>query len=136
MLRVGHLNVYHLHSKVPDVCNFLKSQSSTEYLLFWVGGGGGGVTESRLDFKITDHSISIPDYYITRRDPQLPGQTGIAVYVRRSVQTITHRFKDLENDKTECIWLHLKLHAHGPSLSVCYLYRNSAVTFECYDSFV
>ena len=65
------------------------------------GGGGGVVTESRLDFKITDHSISIPDYYITRRDPQLPGQTGIAVYVRRSVQTITHRPKDLENEMTK-----------------------------------
>ena len=30
----------------------------------------------------------------------------------------------------------LKPHAHGPSLFVCYLYRNPAVTFEWYDSFV
>ena len=111
MLRVGHLNVYHLYNKVPDVCNlyslslmchltsediknhfimcnFLQSQSSCEYQLF-------GITESRLDFRITDHSISIPNYYI-RRDPQLPGQTGIAVYVHQSVQAITHRRKDIE----------------------------------------
>ena len=73
MLRVGHLNVYHLYSKVPDVCNFLQSLSSSEYHLV-------GITESRLDFRITDHSISIPDYHITRRDPQLTGQTGIAVF--------------------------------------------------------
>ena len=127
MLRVGHLNVYHLYNKVHDVCNFLQSQSSSEYHLF-------GVTESRLDFRITDHSISIPDYHIIRRDPQLPGQTGIAVYVRQSVQAITHRRKDLENVKIECVWLEVKPHAHGPSLFVCYLYRNPAVTFEWYDS--
>ena len=30
----------------------------------------------------------------------------------------------------------LKPHALGPSLFVCYLYRNTAVTFEWYDSFV
>ena len=53
MLRVGHLTTYHLYNKVPDVCNFLKSQSSSEYQLF-------GTTEWRLDFKITDHSVSIP----------------------------------------------------------------------------
>ena len=56
--------------------------------------------------------------------------------VHQSVQAITHRRKDLENDKIECVWLELKPHAHGPSLFVCYLYRNPAVTFEWYDSFV
>ena len=113
MLGVGHSNVYHLYyNKVPDVCNFPQSQSSSEYLLF-------GITESRLDFRITDYIISIPNYYIIRRDPQLPGQTGIAVYVHQSVQAITHRRKDLENDKIECAWLELKPHAHGPSLFVC-----------------
>ena len=76
------------------MCVIFCSQSSSEYHLF-------GVIESRLDFRVTDHSISIPDYHIIRRDPQLPGQTGIAVYVHQSVQAITHRRKDLENDKIE-----------------------------------
>ena len=58
------------------------------------------------------------------------------MYVLQSVQAITHRRKDLQNDKIECVWLELKPHAHGPSLFVCYLYRNPAVTFEWYDSFV
>ena len=84
------------------MCNFLHSQSSPKYQLF-------GITESRLDFRITDHSISIPD--IIRRDPKLPGQTRIAVYVHQSVQAITHRRKDLEHDKIECIWLKLKTRA-------------------------
>ena len=66
------------------MCVIFRSQSSSEYQLF-------GITESLLDFRITDHSISIPDYHILRRDPQLPGQTGIAVSVHQSVQAITHR---------------------------------------------
>ena len=69
---------------------------SSEYQLF-------GITESRLDFRITDHSIRIPNYYIIKRDPPLPGQTGIAVYMHQSVQAITHT----KNDKIECIWLEL-----------------------------
>ena len=56
--------------------------------------------------------------------------------VHQSFQAITHRRKDLENDKTGYVWLELKPHAHGPSLFVCYLYRNPAVTFEWHDSFV
>ena len=111
------------------MCVIFCSQSSSEYHLF-------GITESRIVFRIIDHSISIPDYHIIRRDPQLPGQIGIDVYVHQSVQAITHRRKDLESDKIECIWLELKPHAFGPSLLMCYLYRNPAVTFEWYDSVV
>ena len=91
MLRVGHSNVYHLYyNKVSYVCNFSQSQSSSECQLF-------GITESLLDFRITDHSIIIEDYHIIRRDLQLPGQTGMAVSVHQTVQAITHRRKDLEN---------------------------------------
>ena len=82
------------------MCVIFCSQPSSEYQLF-------GITESRLDSRITDHSISIPNYYIMRRDPQLPEQTGISVYVHQSVQAITHRRKDPENDQSECVWLEL-----------------------------
>ena len=57
------------------------------------------------------------------------------MYVHQSVQAITHRCKDLENEKIECIWLELKPRAHGLSLFV-YLYRNPEVNSEWYDSFV
>ena len=85
------------------------SQSSSGYHLF-------GITESRLDFKITDHSISIPDNHNTRRDPHCRGRLDLlCMHVHQSVQVITHRRKDLENDSFECVWLELKPHAHGPS---------------------
>ena len=86
------------------MCVIFCRVSHPQYQLF-------GITESRLDFRITDHSISIPDYHITRRDRQLPGQTGIAVSVHQSVQAVTHRSKDLKKNKTECIWLELKPYA-------------------------
>ena len=49
MLRVGNQNVYHLHSKVPDLSVFL-NQSAPSYNLF-------GVTESGLDFRISDQDV-------------------------------------------------------------------------------
>ena len=60
------------------VIHLLQSQSFSEYQPF-------GITESRLDFRIIDHSISIPNCYIMRRNPQLPGQTGISVSACASV---------------------------------------------------
>ena len=101
MLRVGHQNVYHLHNKVLDLSVFL-NQSAPSYNLF-------GVTESRLDFRISDQEVNIPDYRIQRKDSTAVGQTGIAVYIHDSIADITHRRHDLESDCVECIWLELTL---------------------------
>ena len=70
MLRVGYQNVYHLYNKVPDLCVFL-SQSTPNYNIF-------GITESRLDSRISDLDINIPNYCISRKDSLVIGQTGIA----------------------------------------------------------
>ena len=69
MLRVGHQNVYHLYNKVPDLCVFL-SQSTPNYNIF-------GITESRLDSRISDQDINLPNYCISRKDSIAIGQTGI-----------------------------------------------------------
>ena len=95
MLRVGHQNVYHLDNKVPDLCIFL-SQSTPNYNIF-------GITESRLDSRISDQDINIPNYCILRKDSIAIGQTGIAVYIHNSIADITHRRQDLESDLFECI---------------------------------
>ena len=63
MLRVGHQNVYHLYSKVLDLCVFLR-QSTPNYNIF-------GITESRLDSRISDQDINIPNYCISRKDSLL-----------------------------------------------------------------
>ena len=71
MLRVGHQNVYHLYKKVPDLCVFL-SQSTPNYNIF-------GITESRLDSRISDQDINIPNYCISRKDSIVIGQTSISL---------------------------------------------------------
>ena len=114
MLRVGHQNVYHLHNKVFDLSVFL-NQSAPSYSLF-------GVTESRLDFRISDQDVNIPDYRIQRKDSTAIGQTGIAVYVLDSIADITHRRHDLESDCVECIWLELKPNECKRPISFCMLF--------------
>ena len=77
------------------------NQSAPSYNLF-------AVTESRLDFRISDQDVNIPDYRIQRKDSTAIGQTGIAVYIHDSIADTTHRRHDLESDCVECIWLELK----------------------------
>ena len=100
MLRVGHQNVYHLYNKVPDLCIFL-CQSTPNYNIF-------GIRESRLDSRISDQDINIPNYCISRKDSIVIGQTGIAVYIHNSIADITHSRQDLESEFVEFIWLELK----------------------------
>ena len=51
-LRVGHLNVYHLLNKVPDISSFLNIEHPCLHLL--------GLSETRLDYRMSDESIAIP----------------------------------------------------------------------------
>ena len=119
-----HQNMYHLFNNVPDLCVFL-NQSTPNYYIF-------GITESRLDSRISDQDISNPNYCISRKDSIAIGQTGIAV----SIADITHRRPDLESDLVECIWLELKPSANAPNIFVCVLYRNPSASYEWFDNFV
>ena len=110
MLRVGHQNVYHLYNKVPDLCVFL-SQSTPNYNIF-------GITESRLNSRISDQDINIPNYCILRKDSLVIGQTGIAVHIHNSIADITRRRQDLASDLVECIWLELKPSTNAPNIFV------------------
>ena len=71
-LRVGHLNVYHLLNKVPDISSFLNIELPCIHLL--------GLSETRLDYRISDESIAIPQYLTFRRDAIKQGETGLAIY--------------------------------------------------------
>ena len=52
--RVGHLNVYHLLNKVPDTSSFLNNEHPCIHLL--------GLSETGLDYRMSDESIAIPQY--------------------------------------------------------------------------
>ena len=128
MLRVGHQNVYHFYNKVPDLCLFL-SQSTPNYNIF-------SITESRLDSRISDRDINIPNYCISRKDSLAIGQTGIAVYIHNSIADNTHSRQDLESGLVECIWLELKASTRARNIFVCILYRNPSASYEWFDNFV
>ena len=93
---------------MPDLSVF-HNQSALNYNLF-------GVTETRVDIKISDRDINIPVYRIQRKDSTAIGQTGIAVYIHDFIADITHRRHDLESDCVECIWLELKPNTNASSL--------------------
>ena len=95
-----------------------------------------GITELRLDSRISDQDVSIPNYCISRKDSLVIGQTGIAVYIHNSIADITHRRQDLESDLVECIWLELKPSTSAPNIFVCVLYRNPSASYEWLDKFV
>jgi hypothetical protein len=127
MLHVGHLNVYHLDGKIPDVHNFLNKASPPFHLY--------GFTETRLRGDIPDSQITIPDYEIIRRDANRPGETGIAAYVHSSISQYTHRRQDFEHASIECLWLEFKHNTSSPSVYVCFLYRNPSATVEWLEHF-
>ena len=72
-LRVGHLNVYHLLNKVPDISFFLNNEYPCIHLL--------GLSETRLEYRMSDESIAVPQYLTFRRDAVKQGETGPAIYL-------------------------------------------------------
>lgn len=126
-LRIGHLNIYHLVNKVTDVCVFLNKQPQLVHLF--------GVSETRLDSRVSDSLIDIPNYSVLRRDSARKGQTGLALYVHRSIASIVKRRADLEDESVECLWVELKNGKSSPLL-ICYIYRNPAETTIWIDNFV
>ena len=125
-LRIGHVNAYHLAGKLSDICLYISKP--TPFHIF-------GVSETRLSPTIPDSAIAINNYCVVRRDPSVPGQTGIAVYLHQSLSGVARRRTDLETDEVECVWIELK-GPQTPSVLVCFLYRNPRETFDWYDNFL
>ena len=115
MLHLGHLNIFHLFSKIPDLCAFL-SRSTPLYHIF-------GVSESRLTDHIEDAVIDIPNYYMFRKDKISTGETGLAIYIHHSIYHSIVRRQDFESKFVECMWLEYK-EEHKAPIFICFLYRN------------
>ena len=77
------LNVYHLLNKVPDISSFLNNEHPCIYLL--------GLSETRLDYRMSDKSIAIPRYFAFSRDAIEEGETGLAIYIHSSINILTCR---------------------------------------------
>jgi hypothetical protein len=120
-LHLGHLNVCHLFGKLDQLSLVI----SCGFHLF-------GVSESRLNDRISDDDIGINGFQSVRRDAIRKNETGIAVYISNSITFI--RRNDLETVDIECLWLEVKLPHFSPIL-IGYIYRNPCVGVAWYDDF-
>ena len=118
------MNVYHLYNKVPSV-NLLLNYHNVHIL---------GLSETKLDDKISDSCISINNYTIIRRDKQLAKHTGLAAYVHDSIYANIKIRHDLEHREIEALWLEIKKEKSIPTL-ICFIYRNPIETVEWQDHF-
>ena len=118
----GHLNVYHLYNMS------LLMQKSTPVHLF-------GISESRLDTRITNNLISVADYAVLRRDSNYPLRTSLALNVHKSIENRVRRRSDLEIKTIECIWVKITDSKTKPLL-VGYVYRYPASSQEWSDEFI
>ena len=100
-MRTGHLNVCSLRHKVSDISVLMNRTYPETFHIF-------GISETRLDACISDTAINLPNYLVFRRDPVLPGETGVAVYIHSSIQHLVCRRDDLEIPEVECLWLEFK----------------------------
>ena len=102
-LRIGHLNVYHIINKIPDI-SLLLNQSSQPTRLF-------EISETRLDSRIDSISISIPTYFVMRLDSTQP--LDIALYTFISlIYVFSRRRTDLESERVECVWVEIMIYNH------------------------
>ena len=125
-LRLGHLNVYHLSSKIQDITSFFNN--THVFHIF-------GLSETRLKAHIPTNHINIPNYSIHGKDASQrnPLHAGLVVYVQNSICMNAQRRTDLESDIVESLWIELTL--KNTHCLIGHIYRNPASNFEWFDAF-
>ena len=126
-LRFGHLNVYHLASKIQDIKFFFEN---TQIINIF------GISETRLKAHTPTSQLSIPNYTTHRKDSALsnPMHAGLIVYVHESISTHTRRRADLESKEIESLWVELNIKKERYLIGN--VYRNPASRSEWYDAFI
>ena len=117
-LSIGHLNVYHLFSKCPQVEVLLNNSNETHHIM--------GISETRLEDKHPTSSLTISNYTLFRKDRShhnTPGHHGLALYIHDSISEFAKRRTDLESSAVESLWVEIKHKKNAPVL-ICLIYRN------------
>ena len=137
-LSIGHLNVYHLAKKVPDISVLLNTHFCHIF----------GVSETRLTSTqngddetlntVDDETLCPPNYQIMRRDRTncQPLHMGLGVFVHNTVVPFVKRRTDLEPTNIECVWVEFKRGQSHRPLLIGTLYRNGAYGSEWTANFV
>ena len=117
-LSIGHLNVYHLFSKRPQVEVLLNNSNETHHIM--------GISETRLEEKHPNSSLYINNYTLFRKDRShhdTTGHHGLALYIHDSISDFAKRREDLESPTVESLWVQIKHKRNAPVL-ICLIYRN------------
>ena len=117
-LSIGHLNIYHLFSKRPQVEVLLNNSNETHHIM--------GISETRLEDKHPTSSLFISNYTLFRKDRShhnTPGHHGLAFYIHDSISEFAKRRTDLESSAVESLWVEIKHKKNAPVL-ICLIYRN------------
>lgn len=129
-IRIGHLNIYHLINRTPDVCNLLNNNPLTHIFGIYETKIHDPKTHTKTDTDNEDNDngdfdiLSLPNYskpffkHITQKL-----QTGLAVYIHNSIRHLVTRRNDIETNKVEAIWLEVKQPKMASKL-LAYVYRN------------
>ena len=125
-LCIGHVNVFHIESKLHDVYTLLKNHGL--HLL--------GITETRLSSsKHPSDLLHIPRYSFIRKDATISGHTGIGVYINNNIINNVTRRCDLESDVIESIWIEVRCVDSVPAL-FGFIYRNPASPISWNNDFI
>lgn len=122
-MRIGHLNIQGLSSKIDQVKLILTSESNLIHIF--------GLSESKLkDFHL-ESVFYIDGYQTPIRKDRLEGGGGIIVYIREGI--VYKRRNDLESNDLESVWIEV-CPTNGKSFLVCFMYRHpsSAIVWNEY----
>ena len=122
--KVGYLNVCHLLNKVSEVHPILSNKNDLVHVF--------GFSESRLSDLVSDNVISVPDYSLIRQDAKTKMETGLIIYVHKSVNY--RQINLFDKYRIECIWLEVNLKGSKPIL-LGFIYRNPDERIEWFDRF-
>ena len=97
-MRIGHLNIQGLSSKIDQVKLMLTSENNSIHIL--------GLSESKLKECHLESVFCIEGFQKPiRKDRLEDGGGGIIVYVKEGV--IFKRRNDLESNNLECVWIEI-----------------------------
>ena len=94
-----------------------------------------GLSKTQLNSLVGDESLSIPNNTIFWRIVANHGQTGMGLFVHKSIALITKQQADLGSERVECMWVEVKHSSSNTTLVVC-INRNPAVVYAWFDDFV
>ena len=127
-LRVGYLNICHLINKIADASKIIDNHNKPFHIFCF--------SESWLNKRIKNTSLTIPGYFIVRRDPKIVHETGLIVYVQK---TVSFKIRlDLCHPGVEVLWIEIKsghTNKSPDSLLICFLYKHSKCSSQWYDDF-